>query len=149
MGIQSFCTIFAVYEIEMPPPVQWDELLQVQFSLSFVLGSTLNKLRVSPAHWRQMPNSGPPSWWPLSKKGVVEGLVPRFELDTPRVNSEAPIGLIKDKHYRRYLMTPASAQVRVRPERKDGGYPALCNAPPQWLRMRHQSHQSHQRSVRF
>ena len=34
-------------------------------------------------------------WWPLSKKGVVEGLVPRFELDTPRVNSEAPIGLIK------------------------------------------------------
>ena len=34
-------------------------------------------------------------WWPLWKKGVVEGLVPRFELDTPRVNSEAPIGLIK------------------------------------------------------
>ena len=25
----------------------------------------------------------------------MEGLVPRFELDTPRVNSEAPIGLIK------------------------------------------------------
>ena len=40
-------------------------------------------------------------------------------------------------------MAPASAQVRVRPERKDGGHPALCNAPPQWLRMRHQSHQSH------
>jgi hypothetical protein len=34
-------------------------------SLSFILGSTLNKLRVSPAHWRQMPNSGPPSQnWP-------------------------------------------------------------------------------------
>ena len=30
-----------------------------------LLGSTLNKLRVSPAHWRQMPNSGPPSQsWP-------------------------------------------------------------------------------------
>ena len=28
----------------------------------------------------------------------MEELVPRFELDTPRVNSEAPIGLIKDKH---------------------------------------------------
>ena len=40
-------------------------------------------------------------------------------------------------------MAPASAQLRVRPERKDGGHPALCNAPPQWLRMRHQSHQSH------
>ena len=40
-------------------------------------------------------------------------------------------------------MVPASAQVRVLPERKDGGHPALCNAPPQWLRMRHQSHQSH------
>jgi len=39
-------------------------------------------------------------------------------------------------------MAPASAQVRVRPERKDGRHPALCNAPPQWLRMRHQSHQS-------
>ena len=25
----------------------------------------------------------------------MEGLVPRFELDTPRDNSEAPIGLIK------------------------------------------------------
>ena len=34
------------------------------------------------------------------------------------------------------------AQLRVRPERKDGGHPALCNAPPQWLRMRHQNHQS-------
>ena len=45
--------------------------------------------------------------------------------------------------HRRYLMVPASAQLRVRPERKDGGHPALCNAPPQWLRMRHQSHQSH------
>jgi len=45
----------------------------------------------------------------------------------------------------RYLMVPASAQLRVLPERKDGGHPALCNAPPQWLRMRHQSHQSHQR----
>ena len=44
----------------------------------------------------------------------------------------------------RYLMAPASAQLRVSPERKDGGHPALCNAPPQWLRMRHQSHQSHQ-----
>ena len=36
----------------------------------------------------------------------MEGLVPRFELDTPRVNSEAPIGLIKktstkDKHITR------------------------------------------------
>ena len=40
-------------------------------------------------------------------------------------------------------MVPASAQLRARPERKDGGHPALCNAPPQWLRMRHQSHQSH------
>ena len=39
-------------------------------------------------------------------------------------------------------MAPASAQLRVRPERKDGGHPAFCNAPPQWLRMRHQSHQS-------
>ena len=28
-------------------------------SLSLLLGSTLNKLRVSLAHWRQMPNSGP------------------------------------------------------------------------------------------
>ena len=46
--------------------------------------------------------------------------------------------------HRWYLMVPASAQLRVRPERKDGGHPALCNAPPQWLRMRHQSHQSHQ-----
>lgn len=36
-----------------------------RLSLSFILGSTLNKLRVSPAHWRQMPNSGPPSQnWP-------------------------------------------------------------------------------------
>ena len=43
----------------------------------------------------------------------------------------------------RYLMVLASAQLRARPERKDGGHPALCNAPPQWLRMRHQSHQSH------
>ena len=42
-------------------------------------------------------------------------------------------------------MVLASAQLRARPERKDGGHPALCNAPPQWLRMRHQSHQSHQR----
>ena len=25
-----------------------------------------------------------------------------------------------------------------------GGHPTLCNAPPQWLRMRHQSHQSMQ-----
>ena len=25
----------------------------------------------------------------------MEGLVPRFELDTPRLNSETPIGLIK------------------------------------------------------
>ena len=40
-------------------------------------------------------------------------------------------------------MVLASAQLRARPERKDGGHPALCNAPPQWLRMRHQSHQSH------
>ena len=39
-------------------------------------------------------------------------------------------------------MVPASAQLRVHPERKDGGHPTLCNAPPQWLRMRHQSHQS-------
>ena len=39
-------------------------------------------------------------------------------------------------------MVPASAQLRVRPERKDGGHPALCNAPPQWLLIRHQSHQS-------
>src|SRR6056300_1610336 len=44
--------------------------------------------------------------------------------------------------HRRYLMVLASAQLRARPERKDGGHPALCNAPPQWLRMRHQSHQS-------
>ena len=37
----------------------------LSLSLSFILGSTLNKLRVSPAHWRQMPNSGPPSQnWP-------------------------------------------------------------------------------------
>ena len=43
--------------------------------------------------------------------------------------------------HRWYLMFPASAQLRVRPERKDGGHPALCNTPPQWLRMRHQSHQ--------
>ena len=48
--------------------------------------------------------------------------------------------------HRRYLMTPASDS-RVRPERKDGGHPALCNAPPQWLRMRHQSHQSHQNQL--
>jgi hypothetical protein len=33
--------------------------------------------------------------------------------------------------HRRYLMAPASAQLRVRPARKDGGHPALCNAPPQ------------------
>ena len=39
---------------------------------------------------------------------------------------------------------PGLARVRVRPERKDGRHPALCNAPPQRLRMRHQSHQSHQ-----
>ena len=45
--------------------------------------------------------------------------------------------------HRRYLMAPASAQLRVRPERKDGVHPTLCNAPPPWLRMRHQSHQSH------
>ena len=38
-------------------------------------------------------------------------------------------------------MAPASAQLRVNPERKDGGHPTLCNVPPQWLRMRHQSHQ--------
>ena len=31
---------------------------------------------------------------------------------------------------RRYLMVPASAQLGVRPERKDGVHPALCNAPP-------------------
>ena len=27
-------------------------------------------------------------------------------------------------------MAPASAQLRVRPERKDGVHPTLCNAPP-------------------
>ena len=48
----------------------------------------------------------------------------------------------------RYLMVLASAQLRARPERKDGGHPALCNAPPQWLRMRHQSHQSGTKSKR-
>ena len=46
--------------------------------------------------------------------------------------------------HRRYLMAPASAQLRVLPERKDGGHPTLCNAPPPWIQMRHQSHQSHQ-----
>ena len=46
--------------------------------------------------------------------------------------------------HRWYLMAPASAQLMVRPERKDGGHPALCHATPQWPRMRHQSHQSHQ-----
>jgi len=46
-------------------------------------------------------------------------------------------------------MTPASAQLRARPERKDGSHPALCNAPPQWLRMRHQRHQSHKGHARL
>ena len=32
-------------------------------------------------------------------------------------------------------MVLASAQLRARPERKDGGHPTLCNAPPTWLRM--------------
>ena len=42
----------------------------------------------------------------------MEGLVPRFELDTPQVNSEAPIGLIKktstkkDKHQHQSLVLP-------------------------------------------
>ena len=44
--------------------------------------------------------------------------------------------------HRRYLMVLASAQLGARPERKDGGHPALCNATPQWLHQRHQSHQS-------
>ena len=44
--------------------------------------------------------------------------------------------------HRRYLMVPTSAQLGARPERKDGGHPAWCNAPPQQMRMRHQSHQS-------
>ena len=44
--------------------------------------------------------------------------------------------------HRWYLMVLASAQLGARPERKDGGHPALCNATPQWLRLRHQSHQS-------
>ena len=39
--------------------------------------------------------------------------------------------------HRRCLMVPASAQLGARPERKDGGHPTSCNAPPQWLRMRH------------
>ena len=38
-------------------------------------------------------------------------------------------------------MVLVSAQLGARPERKDGGHPTLGNAPPQWLRMRHQSHQ--------
>jgi len=33
--------------------------------------------------------------------------------------------------HRRYLMVPTSAQLGARPERKDGGHPTLCNAPPQ------------------
>jgi len=32
--------------------------------------------------------------------------------------------------YRRYLMVPTSAQLGVRPARKDGVHPALCNTPP-------------------
>ena len=32
--------------------------------------------------------------------------------------------------HRRYLMVLASAQLGVRPERKDRGHPALCNTPP-------------------
>ena len=46
------------------------------------------------------------------------------------------------KRKRKKRQIKATAQLRARPERKDGGHPALCNAPPQWLRMRHQSHQS-------
>ena len=38
-------------------------------------------------------------------------------------------------------MVQEAVQVGAGPERKDGGHPALCKAPPQWLRMRHQSHQ--------
>ena len=30
---------------------------------------------------------------------------------------------------------------KLKRERKATNHPALCNAPPQWLRMRHQSHQ--------
>ena len=45
--------------------------------------------------------------------------------------------------HRWYLMVLASAQIGARPERKDGGHPDLCNATPQWLHQRHQSHQSH------
>ena len=38
-------------------------------------------------------------------------------------------------------MVLVSAPVGARPERNDGGHPALCNAPLQWLRIRHQSYQ--------
>ena len=39
--------------------------------------------------------------WSPPEKGVVDGLVPRFELDTPGSTSEAPIGLIKKTSTRR------------------------------------------------
>ena len=89
----------------------------------------------------------------------MDGLAPGLKSIRPGSFPEAPIGYIKNANenekggllrsgsycgtalHRWYLMVPASAQLRVSPERKDGGHPALCNAPPQWLRMRHQSHQ--------
>ena len=41
-------------------------------------------------------------------------------------------------------MVLVSKQVVFNPEREDGGHPAWCKAPPQWLKMRHQRKQSHQ-----
>ena len=68
----------------------------------------------------------------------MEGLVPRFELDTPRVNSEAPIGLIKktstttgSRHADRVktllLFGGASSSVHI-PFR--GGRLVLCGSIP-------------------
>ena len=85
--------------------------------------------------------------WTTRHRVMVNWIKKRFV--PPKSPNFPERGLLRSGSYcgaalhRRYLMVLASAQLRVRPERKDGGHPALCNAPPQWLRMRHQSHQSH------
>ena len=76
----------------------------------------------TPPSKNTLPTPSPPHVCPLWK--LLRGDVP--ERGPLRSGSYCGAAL-----HGRYLMVLASAPRRVRPERKDGDHPDLCNAPPQ------------------